>query len=159
MALLLDGEARDNMKLNKILKNMDQEKKEVLAMNVNQRMAENEKMKFVKKVMRWEKVDRDTAWAICTWQTDPIEWKYTLGFKMADPAMTIALFIQPDKEGRRNAADKLMQTLEPKEIDLFLSDVFDYENAERRKDDKKPSFTEIRLKSWVEKSQKKGNRI
>ena len=78
---------------------------------------------------------------------------------MSDPAMTIALFIQPDKDGRRNAADKLMQTLEPEEKNLFLSEVFDYDAAERIKDDKKPSFTEKRLKSWVEKSEKKKNRI
>ena len=143
------------MKLNKILKNMDPEKKEILAMNVNERMAHQEKMRFVKKVAKIEKVDRDMAWAICTGQTDPIDYGYTLGFKMADPAMTIALFIQADKDGRRNAADKLMASLEDEEKEIFLSDVFDYESGERIKNDKKTSFAEKRLRNWVNKSQKK----
>lgn len=141
-------------KLSKALKNMDQEKKEILAMNVNQRMSEREKMKFVKKVSKWEKVDMDTAWAICTGNTDPVEYKYTLGFKMADTALTIALFIQPDKQGRRNAADNLIMSLEDEEKTIFLSEVFDYEAGERIKDDKKESFAEKRLKKWVAKSDK-----
>lgn len=142
------------MKLKNILKDMDQEKKEVLAMNVNEQIAQREKMKYIKKVSKLEKVDIDTAWAICTGQTDPIEYKYTLGYKMADPAMIIALFIQGNKEGRRNAADKLIASLEDEEKKIFLADVFDYEKAERIKTDKKGSFAEKRLKNWVNKSQK-----
>ncbi len=142
------------MKLNKILKTMDPEKKEILAMNVNARMGDREKMKYVRKVSKWEKVDLDTAWAICTGQTDPVEYEYTLGYKLADPAMVIALFIQSDKEGRRNAADKLLASLDDQERDIFLTDVFDYEKAERIKADKKPSFVEKRLSKWVNKSQK-----
>ena len=138
---------------------MDQEKKEVLAMNMNAKLTLNEQMKFVKRVQKWEKVDRNTAWAICNGWTDPVEWKYTLGFKMADPAMTIALFVQPDKEGRRNAADLLMESLEEEEKEIFLSEVFDYEKAERIKDGKKGNFSEKRLTSLVTKSQKKKNRI
>lgn len=142
------------MKLNKILKDMEPEKKEVLAMNVNARMAEREKMKYVKKVSKLEKVDMNMAWAICTGQTEPLEPEYTLGFKMADPAMVIALFIQTNKEGRRNAADKLMDSLNDAEKEIFLKEVFDYDRAERIKDDKKPSFAEKRLTKWVNKSQK-----
>ncbi len=142
------------MKLNKILKTMDPEQKEILAMNVNARMADREKMKFVRKVSKMEKVDLDTAWAICTGQTDPVESEYTLGFKIADPAMVIALFIQPDKDGRRNAADKLIASLDDQEKEIFLAEVFDYENAERIKTDKKPSFAEKTLTKWVKKSQK-----
>ena len=142
------------MKLSKALKKMDPEQKEILAMNVNARMADREKMKFVRKVSKMEKVDLDTAWAICTGQTDPVEPEYTLGFKIADPAMVIALFIQTDKEGRRNAADKLIASLDDQERDIFLTEVFDYEKAERIKTDKKPSFAEKRLTNWVKKSQK-----
>jgi hypothetical protein len=142
------------MKLNKILKDMDPEKKEILAMDVNARMAEREKMKYIKKVSKLEKVDLDTAWAICTGQTDPEEPEYTLGYKMADPAMIIALFIQTNKEGRRNAADKLIASLNEEEKKIFLEDVFNYETAERIKTDKKVSFAEKRLSNWVKKSQK-----
>lgn len=142
------------MKLNKIMKNMDPEKKEILAMNVNEQMAQREKMQYIKKVSKMEKVDRDTAWAICTGQTDPVEYEHTLGYKMADPAMVIALFIQPDREGRRNAADKLLASLDDQEREIFLTEVFDYEKAERIKTDKKPSFAEKRLTNWVKKSQK-----
>ena len=142
------------MKLNKILKTMDPEKKEILAMNVNEQMAQREKMSYIKKVSKMEKVDLDTAWAICTGQTDPVEYKYTLGYKMADPAMVIALFIQSDEEGRRNAADKLIASLDDHEKEIFLTEVFDYEKAERIKSDIKPSFAERRLAKWVKKSQK-----
>ena len=145
------------MKLNKILKKMDPEKKEILAMNVNEKMSHQEKMRYVKKVAKLEKVDMNTAWAICTGQTDPVEYEYTLGFKMADTAMSVALFGTKDKQGRRNAADVLMMSLCEEEKEIFLNDVFDYEKGEKR--DKKQSFAEKRLQNWVQKSEKGKYRI
>lgn len=102
------------------------QKAETLTDNV----ALNFQRDYIEKVMEWEKVDYDTAWAICQGQTDPIEYKYTLGFKM-HPILALALFKQRSKKARRQAAENFAETLSDPERKMFYSEVFDMETASR----------------------------
>lgn len=114
---------------------LSQEQKEEVAMNVNAQLTLNAQMKFAKKVMKWEKCTYDEAWQICTadGQTkDPTDKvKYTLGFKMCDPALEIALFVQLNKEKRRQAALNFARCLTPEEATVFWNETFNIKNARK----------------------------
>ena len=85
--------------------------------------------KYISWLMKEESIDYKTAIAIVEARTDPPEWEYVLGFKLADPVLQIALFKQPSKRSRRNAAANFRETLTPEERILFDKDVFCEENA------------------------------
>ena len=85
--------------------------------------------KYISWLMKEEDIDYKTAIAIVEARTDPPEWEYVLGFKLADPVLQIALFKQPSKRSRRNAAANFRETLTPEERILFDKDVFCEENA------------------------------
>ena len=89
---------------------------------------------FIADVMEWEEVDYETAWAICLGQTDPVEYEYTLGFKLANPVLQLALFHQRSKIRRKQAADNFARELSDPERELFYSEVFDEKNAKAFKD-------------------------
>lgn len=114
---------------------LSQEKKEEVAMNVNGQLTINAQMKFVKKVMKWEKCSYDEAWAICTadgMTKDPAnKVQYTLGFKMCDPALELALFVQFNKEKRRQAAANFARGLSPEENRVFWTEVFNNKTAKK----------------------------
>lgn len=85
--------------------------------------------KYISWLMKEEDIDYKTAIAIVEARTDPPEWEYILGFKLADPVLQFALFKQPSKRSRCNAAENFRETLTPEERILFDKDVFCEENA------------------------------
>jgi len=80
-------------------------------------------IKFIHQVMEWEGVDYEMALAICEGRTKEKEWEYTLGFKMADPLMQMALNLQPGKKARAQAAENFKRTLTPEEREIFEREV------------------------------------
>lgn len=114
---------------------LSQEQKEEVAMNVNGQLTMNAQMRFVKKVMKWEKCSYDEAWMICTADGQPADpenkVQYTLGFKMCDPALELALFVQLNKDKRRQAAKNFSQGLTEEEAKVFWTEVFNVETAKK----------------------------
>ena len=90
--------------------------------------------KFIKWLMEEEDVDYETAWAIVEGRTDPPEYEYMLGFKLANPVLQLALFSQISKEKRKQAAENFAAGLSDPERELFYSQVFDEKNAKKFKD-------------------------
>ena len=90
--------------------------------------------KFIKWLMEEEDVDYETAWAIVEGRTDPPEYEYMLGFKLANPVLQLALFSQISKERRKQAAANFAAGLSDPERELFYSQVFDEKNAKKFKD-------------------------
>lgn len=90
--------------------------------------------RFIKWLMKEEDVDQETAWAIVEGRTDPPEYDYMLGFKLANPVLQLALFSQISKEKRKQAAENFAATLSDPERELFYSEVFDEKNAKKFKD-------------------------
>lgn len=90
--------------------------------------------RFIKWLMKEEDVDQETAWAIVEGRTDPPEYDYMLGFKLANPVLQLALFSQMSKEKRKQAAANFAATLSDPERELFYSEVFDEKNAKKFKD-------------------------
>ena len=90
--------------------------------------------RFIKWLMKEEDVDQETAWAIVEGRTDPPEYDYMLGFKLANPVLQLALFSQISKEKRKQAAANFAATLSDPERELFYSEVFDEKNAKKFKD-------------------------
>lgn len=97
--------------------------------------------KFIEWVMKEEDIDYDTAWAICMGNTDPKEYDYMLGFKLANPVLQIALFKQISKKARIQAAKNFAAGLSDEERDLFYGQIFNEETAGKfkkaMKDEKK----------------------
>lgn len=85
--------------------------------------------KFIKWLMKEEKCDETMAWAIVEGRTDPLEPKYMLGFKLANPVLDIALFKQVSKKSRIQAAKNFADTLSDPEREIFYSEVFNEETA------------------------------
>ena len=111
------------------------------ALDVNQQLTAQAQMKYLSWLMNEEQIDYEEALAIVQGRTDPVEWEYMLGYKLSDPALLIALFKQPRKKNRINAAKNFAMTLTDEEKIIFWRDVFDEKNAKqfkkKLKDEKK----------------------
>jgi len=88
-------------------------------------MASQARMRYIGDVMMWEDVDYDTAVAICTGRTDPVEHEYTLGYKMCDPIYLLAMSAQASRKRREAAVLHFEELLSPEELDIFRRDVMD----------------------------------
>lgn len=86
-------------------------------------LAGEAQMRFIRQVMEWEEVDFTTAQAICLGNTDPVEWEYTLGYKMSDPVFQMAMNGQVRKKARDQARENFKKTLTPEELEIFVRDV------------------------------------
>ena len=100
--------------------------------------------KYLQWIMKEEECSYEEAIAIVQGRTDPLEVEYMLGYKLADPAWMIALFKQPGKKRRMNAALNFCDLLSDDEKIVFWRDVF---NAETGK-----AFKE----KWKKEKKKKG---
>lgn len=89
------------------------------AITLRNTSAAQAKAEYIQKVMKWEEVDYETAFYIVNGRTDPREPEYTLGYKMADPIMMMAMFGQISKKKREMARDQFRKTLEDDELQLF----------------------------------------
>lgn len=111
------------------------------ALDVNAQLTAQAQMKYLSWLMDEEQIDYEEALAIVQGRTDPVEWEYILGYKLSDPALMFALFKQPRKKNRINAAKNFADTLEPEEAAIFWTQVFDEENGklfkEKLKEEKK----------------------
>ena len=104
------------------------------ALDVNAQLTAQAQMKYLSWLMNEEQIDYEEALAIVQGRTDPVEWEYILGYKLSDPALMIALFKQPRKKNRINAAKNFADTLEPEEAAIFWTQVFDEENGKQFKE-------------------------
>lgn len=84
---------------------------------------------YIKYVMEEEECDSEMAWAIVLGNTDPIEYEYMLGFKLANPILQLALFKQVSKKSRLQAAKNFEAQLSDPEREIFYSKVFNEETA------------------------------
>lgn len=107
---------------------------EEIALNKNAELTALAQMKYLSWLMGEEQIDYEEALAIVQGRTDPVEWEYILGYKLSDPALMIALFKQPGKKKRINAAKNFADTLEPEEAAIFWTQVFDEENGKQFKE-------------------------
>ena len=112
------------------------------AWEFHDRLQNEAQMKFLDKIMKDEGVDFETAAAIATGRTDPPEWEYTLGYKLCDPILQIALNAQR-RPNRDKARANFEATLTPEELELFrqywdekTSKTFNKELKKRKKEAK-----------------------
>lgn len=93
------------------------------AEDTREKLASAAQIKFISQVAEWEEVDFTTAQAICLGNTDPVEWEYTLGYKMSDPVFQMAMNGQVRKKAREQACENFKKTLTPEELEIFVRDV------------------------------------
>ena len=98
--------------------------------------------KYLQWIMKEEECSYEEAIAIVQGRTDPLEVEYMLGYKLADPAWMIALFKQPGKKRRMNAALNFADLLSDEEKILFWNEVFDEKNAKKFKKEYKKAKKE-----------------
>lgn len=87
--------------------------------DAKEQMAGVSRADFIQFVMKEEDVDYETAYYICIGRTDPKEPEYTLGYKMADPVVMLAMFGQLRKKKREQARDNFRRQLDEDELKLF----------------------------------------
>ena len=116
------------------------------AMEVQATLAVQAQAKYIKWLMKEEEIDYETAMAIVEYRTDPIEYEYTLGYKLSDPVVMIALFKQAGKNNRRQAAANFAAGLRPEEAEIFWNEVFDEKNASKFKKEYKKAKKERGIK-------------
>lgn len=106
---------------------------ELKAMDTQHLLASIAGQRYINWLMKEEKCDKEEAVAIVEGRTDPLEPKYMLGFKLADPVVMIAIFKQHGKNNRLSAARNFAATLTEEERILFWNEVFDEKNAKQFK--------------------------
>lgn len=74
---------------------------------------------FIKQIMNEDGIDEETARALCYGETDPVDYHYTLGYKMSDPVWELGMFKQIGKKAREKARENFRKTLCPGEQVLF----------------------------------------
>ena len=99
-------------------------------------------MNEIRTLMKEEEIDYETAMVIVEYRTDPIEWEYTLGYKLADPVWMIAIFKQHPKKNRIKAAHNFAELMSEEERILFWNEVFDEKNAKKFKKEYKKAKKE-----------------
>lgn len=93
--------------------------------------------KFIEWVMKEEDCDYETAYALCTRHTDPVEPEYSLGYKMASPVYQVAMNGQVRRSKREQAIENFKQMLEPDELEIFERDVLTKDTRKMWKEEKK----------------------
>lgn len=93
------------------------------ALEMQDKLAAKARYDFLMKVMEWEDVSYEVAIAICTGKTDPKETEYTLGYKMADPMMQMAMHGQLSAKARAKAVEQFEKTLDEDELTKFRTEV------------------------------------
>ena len=81
--------------------------------------------KFIEDVAEWEGVSFEEAQAICHGETWPIQYEYTLGYKLSNPIWAIGISLQPGKKAREKAIANFKKQLCPEELELFEREVMD----------------------------------
>lgn len=115
---------------------MVSEKMRERAENLQMQLATQAQAKYLKWMMKelekeeGEPCTIDEAWAIVEGRTEPVEYEYMLGFKLADPVIQLALFKQRSREARKQAAYNFAQGLTDEEKRLFYEQIFNEDTAE-----------------------------
>lgn len=125
------------------------------ALEVNAQLTAQAQMKYLSWLMGEEQIDYEEALAIVQGRTDPVEWEYILGYKLSDPALMIALFKQPIKAKRINAAKNFADTLEAEEAAIFWTQVFNEKTGGQFKEEYRKEKKKIERKR---EKQRKENR-
>lgn len=81
--------------------------------------------KFIQDVAEWENVSFEEAQAICHGETWPVQYEYTLGYKLSDPIWAIGISLQPGKKARERAIENFKKQLCAEELALFEQEVMD----------------------------------
>ena len=121
------------------------------ALDKNAELTAVAQMRYISWLMKEEQIDYEEALAIVQGRTDPVEWEYILGYKLSDPALMIALFKQPIKAKRINAAKNFADTLEPEEAAIFWTQVFNEETGGQFKEEYKKEKKKIERKREKER--------
>jgi hypothetical protein len=104
-------------------------KMELKAIETQSILAAQAQSKYIQWLMDEEQCNYEEALAIVEGRTDPLEPEYMLGYKLSDPVVMIAIFKQPRKKNRINAAKNFADGLSNEEAEIFWNQVFDEENA------------------------------
>lgn len=95
----------------------------------NSKLVQNTKLsgqsKFIQDVAEWEGVSFEEAQAICHGETWPVQYEYTLGYKLSDPIWSIGISLQPGKKAREKAIENFKKQLCAEELALFEQEVMD----------------------------------
>lgn len=101
------------------------------AWELHDRLQSEAQTKFIYQVMEDEDVDWTVARAICLGRTDPKEPEYTLGYKLADPMIMMAMFSQPGRKARQQAIENFEKDLDEDELRLFREQVLTMNTRDR----------------------------
>ena len=83
---------------------------------------------FVYQIMEEDGIDEETARCLCMGLTNPIDYRYTLGYKMSSQLWQYAMFHQKSKKKRMNARLNFRDPLCPEEQILFDEEVGNLED-------------------------------
>lgn len=96
--------------------------REIKALDLTAQLRTQAQNKFVKDMAKDEGVDYYTMLLKCTGQTDPVDYHYTLGYKMSNPVFMIAMNLQK-KSNREKAIENFKKELCPEELKIFEEEV------------------------------------
>lgn len=107
------------------------------AQTLTDKMAMQAQAKYIQWLMKEEECSYEMAMAIVEGRTEPMEYEYMLGYKLANPVVQLAMFKQHNKNARRQAAKNFAMTLSEEEKRIFYAEVFNEETGKKFKDEYK----------------------
>lgn len=99
--------------------NKAKESVETAAMDLRQRMMFQAESEFIQKVMKWESCTWEQAMDLCIGKSPERHPEYILGYRMADPILLQALYLQLSKKRREQARAFFRETLDDDVAELF----------------------------------------
>ena len=98
-------------------------KEKILYSSTLQNLEIDDHNNFIKQIMEEDGIDEETARCLCMGLSRPIDYRYTLGYKMSSQLWQYAMFHQKSKKKRMNARLNFRDTLCPEEQILFDEEV------------------------------------
>lgn len=96
--------------------------REIKALDLTAELRTKAQAKYIKKMAKEVGIDYHIMLLRCQQPTDPDDFYFSLGYKMANPVYMIAMNLQK-KENRAKAIENFKKELCPEELKIFESEV------------------------------------
>lgn len=93
------------------------------AEDLRDRLRAETQMRFIRKVAAEDGIEWEDAYNLCLGLSDPIDYHYTLGYKMADPVLQTGLWGPGTKKEKARVLRMFEAELCPEEIEILHAEV------------------------------------
>lgn len=79
--------------------------------------------RFIWKVQEEDNISYEEQRSLCVGESEPVDYHYTLGYKLQDPIVQLGLWGPGTKKAKEKVAKMFEAELTPEEIEIFRNEV------------------------------------